>query len=534
MEPSAPNQKLILGIFIGVSNYESGEYGALPACNEDVTAMSTVISKLKGIKKSLCLTNEKSSVIRDKLIHFVQEYKGKEIDEVFFYFSGHGERIDDEYYYVLSDFSKDRKSSTGLQESYLDGMIRELNPRTFTKVVDACFSGTKYIKDSYESKYEYIKRAAEKKEFNQIYYFFSSRDNQVSYAARDGMSYFTDQFISSLLREEREARYIELSMELADLFANTPENQQPVFVMQGSYLDGFGKITNKAINQLMKDIGIVPSEDDNDGSNEDEKNADPLEARLSDVIRKSQDTCVTEDKIIGMLSKLTAEIDKKIPSYIKQAYNIKIENKKTDNLENKGQIGEWLLKKNGLYAVPAYSTRTVTTEQYVKPEKIKVVVSSRSRQQELIKRLSSMDSVYARSNWLGINNPLGLMDKNDEVEERVLKEIKTQEQYVSGFHYRCNDQYNIISITMEPNHLLLPRLDYWIVFIYSHKEFFSLYSYSSAQKSSWGKYNQPEKRKWSAYEFKDIAKKSASDIADFFKMKLLELIDDEIKKISQA
>jgi hypothetical protein len=37
------------------------------------------------------------------------ELKGKSIDELFFYFSGHGSFINDEFYYILSDFAEMRK-----------------------------------------------------------------------------------------------------------------------------------------------------------------------------------------------------------------------------------------------------------------------------------------------------------------------------------------------------------------------------------------------------------------------------------------
>lgn len=539
MESSTQEQKSTLGIFIGVSNYESIEYGGLPACEKDVTAMKTVISKLKGIKKPLFLTNEKSSVVKDKLIDFIQENKGKKIDEVFFYFSGHGERIGDEYYYVLSDFQKEKKNSTGLQESFLDGIVRELNPKTFTKVVDACFSGTKYIKDSHESKQTQIKLSVEKSSFEQVYYFFSSRDNQASYADRDGMSYFTDQFISSLLSAERDARYIELSKELSDLFVNNPENQQPIFVMQGSYLDGFGKITEKVITLLMKEIGIASPTDTPEREKEEEKKADSLESRLMDAIEKSKENCVTQEKIANILSNLAPEITKSIPAYIKKAFKVTVENKKIKDLENKEQIGEWLIKKNSLYAVPAYDSKTVITQEYVKPEKISVPVpeTEQNNDFDLFKTFSSKknpSSAFARAQWLSMKSGLHFEPKEPRLEERVLKEIKKRETYISGFHYRCNDEFNILCVTMEPLHQLLPKIDYWVVFIYSHKEFFVHYSYASVQKKSWSEYESPEKRKWSAMEIKNISKTGPKEIAEFFIKRITEIIDGEVKKINQA
>lgn len=538
MEQSTQEQKLTLGIFIGVSNYDNAEYGNLPACEKDVITMKSVVSKLKGIKKPLFIKNEKSSVVKDKLIEFIQENKDKNIDEIIFYFSGHGERIGDEYYYVLSDFQKERKGSTGLQESYLDGIVRELNPKTFTKIIDACFSGTKYIKDSHENKQSLIELSVKKTTFNQVYYFFSSRDNQSSYADKDGMSYFTDQFVSSILSGERDVRYIELSKELADLFVNNPENQQPIFVMQGSYLDGFGKITEKAIAQLMKDLGIESPDNTSDNAKEDEKKIDSLESRLMDVIEKSKNICVTEEKIASILSNLTSEIKKIIPDYVKKAFKITVENKKINDLSNKEQIGEWLIKKDNLYAAPVYEYRTITTKEYVRPEKISVPVSEQNDNTDrmLWETLSSKNNSrlqsIARLNRLSMKYGIYSGQKEIQLEDRVLKDVKKKETYVSGFQYRCNDAFNILCVTMEPLHQLLPKIDFWFVFIYSHKEFFVHYSHAAVQKKSWSGYEFPEKRKWSAIAIANISKTEPQEIAKFFLRKITDFIDIEVKKIN--
>ena len=90
--------------------------------------------------------NEAGTEIKRRIVEFVEKYKGKEINELIFYFSGHGERFNDDFFYLPSDFDRKKRHTTGLQNSELDVWIKTLSPQLCVKIVDACFSGTQYIK----------------------------------------------------------------------------------------------------------------------------------------------------------------------------------------------------------------------------------------------------------------------------------------------------------------------------------------------------------------------------------------------------
>lgn len=499
-----------LGIFIGVSQYESPAYEALPACDKDVELMHAVAIDIKKFDKAIILKNEKSSIIKDQIISLIEEYKGRKINEIVFYFSGHGERVEEQYYYVLNDFQEQRKNSTGLSEDYLDGLIREAKPRVFTKIIDACFSGTKYIKDSRENKERILQKQAGKLELENIYYFFSSRDNQVSYADRKGMSYFTDQLISCILDQERDVRYIDLSKELADAFSADSDTQQPIFVMQGSYLDGFGKITTQQISQLMNKIG-VKTETATVPEKSDEKNeSHSLAEKLKFIAARSSSICFDEKTIESLLGGFQDSLEKSIPKYVKDAFNLNVENSSVKFVPNKEQIGDWLSKKNNLFASQTYSSRVVIKKEYVKPEKI--IVKKKNEYIDDLLGLSSrrMESFFSR--------------KHQE-EELVLKDVKTNESYISGFEYTSYYENNIFKIELNPKLQLLPKVSLWVVFIYSDKEFYAHYSHDILQKKSWESYSEAKCKKWSVLNIKDIKTTKSTDLAKHFVSEILEILE---------
>ena len=74
----------------------------------------------------------------DILKIFLEKYNEQDsIEDFFFYFTGHGQCDEDEFYYLLSDFSFSELKQTSLENSELDNWIRNLNPKTTIKVVDA-------------------------------------------------------------------------------------------------------------------------------------------------------------------------------------------------------------------------------------------------------------------------------------------------------------------------------------------------------------------------------------------------------------
>jgi hypothetical protein len=168
-----------LAIVIGVSNYDSKNYPTLEACDNDILIMKDTLEKLNKYDDICYISNSpKAHEVKQKITEFITKHKTNSIDELFFYFSGHGDRNKDDFFYVLSDFNELKRETTGLRNTELDGLIKNLTPKLTIKVIDACFSGTTYIKSNNDNIEPIFKKSAQDNEFQNLYFFFSSRQFQ--------------------------------------------------------------------------------------------------------------------------------------------------------------------------------------------------------------------------------------------------------------------------------------------------------------------------------------------------------------------
>jgi hypothetical protein len=120
----------------------------------------------------------------------------------------------------------------------LDDLLRSLEPDIAVKILDACQSGSQYIKDTTPA-FEKALRGSRLKSFICM---ASSKTDQSSYATAD-CSFFTHRFIEAALsRTEGTVFYRDIQAALADSFASTPE-QTPFFVTQGTGLEVFAPVT---------------------------------------------------------------------------------------------------------------------------------------------------------------------------------------------------------------------------------------------------------------------------------------------------
>src|SRR5258708_5577999 len=117
-----------IAIIIGVSTYTHSSNN-LPGCKNDANAILQILKKTDKYDDILYINNnEHSAETKELLSNFILKNKGAVINEVFFYYSGHGEFSNDEFYYVLSDFDPKKKNQTSLQNSEVDDLIRTLSP----------------------------------------------------------------------------------------------------------------------------------------------------------------------------------------------------------------------------------------------------------------------------------------------------------------------------------------------------------------------------------------------------------------------
>src|SRR5947208_13995967 len=112
-----------LAILIGVTEY-AAPVSRLPACQNDLALMSKLIKQTKKFGDILELDADTSSAtVKTQLAQFVTKHEGT-VDELFFYYSGHGDLYKDDFYFLFSDFSDKRRNQTSLTTEELDSMLR--------------------------------------------------------------------------------------------------------------------------------------------------------------------------------------------------------------------------------------------------------------------------------------------------------------------------------------------------------------------------------------------------------------------------
>lgn len=457
-----------LAIIIGVSKYKYDTYSDLPACKNDAELFKSVLSDVKEFDDILYLNeNQESYQINKAIASFVNNHKDKDVKELVFYFSGHGERIDNEFYYLCHDFIKTKKSTTGISNSYLDGIIRNLSPKLYVKFVDACYSGTQYIKS--ESNYERdFKISAESNQLNNIYFFFSSRGDAES-AAGPELSYFSESIFTCILEREHELKYHDLMAYVADDLERRGA-PTPIFISQATLLEDFGEIkesTRDLINQHMGLVTIVESSE--------VKKANTESTLLSLIQAKSSELCCTKEEAIANLDNFNSELlGTHWPSEIIDIFDMSLINISAHTLPNRKQIGEWLDKnsKLGLFAKPSYNEVTYEVQEY--------------------KKLPKNPSSRFQSTWGSFLSGIG----GDE--QYKLENVTATKSIIDGIEYSNSDSYekNIISIYFKPKFEAMPHFNLTTVLMYSKSKLSIHFSYEILHATHWDVISSPQCSNW--------------------------------------
>jgi hypothetical protein len=231
-------------IVVAVSEYS--RTSRLPACKNDGQLVRDILRETGRFEPDNIFfahadADTVSSKLKADLPRFIDHLAKthKTLDEVFFYFSGHGHFDGNDFYYVLSDFDQKKLNQTCLSNSELDGMLRALSPGLAVKVVDACESGTSYIKTP-EEIYKALGRSEQG--FKNCYFMYSSEQDQTS-GLDDRLSYFTRAFARSLLDyENRTIRYQDIIANIRDQFSGR-SGQRPFFVTQAGHTEAFAEVS---------------------------------------------------------------------------------------------------------------------------------------------------------------------------------------------------------------------------------------------------------------------------------------------------
>jgi len=335
-----------LGIVIGVSSYPSG-VGDLRACATDAAAIAALLQTESKFDHVLVVTKDTtSSAVKRQLTEFVAQHKGQAIDELFFYFTGHGDFVDDELYYLLSDYDPKRRRQTSLENNEVDSLLKSLAPSTAVKFIDACHSGVTYIKDPLAFK-TYLKGTSET--FKKCYFLFSSQVDQYSYQDT-GLSFFTRAVIDSVLaHDQSELRYKDVIDFVSDAFSSD-SRQTPFFVVQADFTETFCTVSTT----LKAAIESVLS-----GVSEPTTKLAPSVLSLADRVRNDAARYCSEVETADALNSLREKL-KSVPhpSDLDGLFRVTVEvGSDFTRLPDATAIGNWLSQnQNSFFASPYYRT----------------------------------------------------------------------------------------------------------------------------------------------------------------------------------
>ncbi|QUI70957.1 caspase family protein [Pseudoalteromonas sp. M8] len=494
-----------LAIVVGVSDYQN--CSSLSACKNDAEVMKGVFERL-GKFDDICVVSDspKAFEAKQKLTEFINKHKAKEISELVFYYSGHGARYDDDFFYVFSDFKEDRKEVTGLRNTELDGLIRNLNPDLTVKIVDACYSGSSYVKSDSEIK-PYLEKSAKENNLNKLYFFHSSSSEETSLAS-DVYSYFTYSFCKSLSEHEGPIRYRDIMAFVADDMALSGF-PKPTFVVQADNTEIFGEVDVNLLDYTkttLKLVSTTESEEENALENPQ------TESSLLELVEKksNEEYCSYEEASANIEQiKLNLQPDFWPPDITTLFDFEEFEIDTTYQIPNSTEIGRWIHKNNkeGLFAKPSYSTQKYFEEEYVEvPRKPNTYRSA----------LASLTALTA----------FGLDDDKDYKLEKIEKE----RQVIDGFEFTAEAPIRSLKFHFRPKHAALDNYCLTIVLLFSRRSLVIFHSKESLPYKSWDCISNPCCLDW---KVKSIMLKNSEGIVNYIKGLIVSMTSYITEDISQ-
>lgn len=289
-------------ILIGVERYT--ELQQLPACRKDVIAISEVLAATGQYDSVLRFDEDAvlAEASKAKILEFLADLAAQgPLDELLFYFSGHGDVRQDGLYYAFSDYSNLRPRQTGLQNEEVDVWLRRAAAAVTVKLVDCCYAGVSYVKaGDIQSRLE-LSAAG----FKSVYFMQSSQAHEVSYVG-DHLSKFTEAVVATVSeRPDGPLRYGTLIEAVADK-AEVDGQQVPKFVVDASFRDTFC-IVNEEIRQAA--LNYLPKKATEPGP-EPVVVSDHAQANLQERVEEDAKACFAHKQVEEILNDLRGRVEK--------------------------------------------------------------------------------------------------------------------------------------------------------------------------------------------------------------------------------
>ena len=229
-----------LAIIVSISKYKvTFGFNNLNYVDNDNEYITNIIKKSNKYVLEFNLNKScRSSGFRSRLEDLLKDYKDKKINELLFYFSGHGFSTGDDFYLCCTDSDIDNISSTSISIHEIDDVARKLGVKKYVKIIDACNSGTSYIKGvSIHNADTSIFNAPS--DLKDCYFLYSCDEKQESSIDSNNsrVSKFTLSIIKSLYdhfisRKEKSLSYTVLQAKVEELFRDDIY-QTPKMILQG-------------------------------------------------------------------------------------------------------------------------------------------------------------------------------------------------------------------------------------------------------------------------------------------------------------
>jgi hypothetical protein len=470
-----------IAIIVGVTDYVDPALH-LPACKKDVEVIDSILRMGGRFTEVIVISSCDAQSLKANLAETVQRFKHEEIDDLLFYFTGHGEFVEDGFNYQLRDYSKSRIAATTLANAELDSMLKSLSPNLMVKVVDACYSGMPYIKDG-SSFDDYIKSS---NTFSNCYFLFSSQSDQRSYAD-ENISDFTLEFAKAVAASNADSiRYKDVIDAISDAFAGRTA-QRPLFVSQASFTEVFGIYSSEARKKISAFLNNGDFVDDVVScSTETSITVAVEEPSLLDLVQRNAERYVTLARARDIVQTLKATLENTRPrSEIDSLYEISTSFfDDYDAAPNLKPLGEWVRanKEQEYFATPTFTTETYEVD-------------------DMFQAFFSKDKKTTRT-------------------RAVVSGLRTEVQGMAFVSFR---------IQLQPKHPNLAQYGAWLTYIISKTTIQAFFAFVEYQEVSWGDYRSGVTTQWDRHAFPLSNGEPATDIAKLFYSQFSDWAADQVR-----
>lgn len=337
-----------LSIIVTISKYNVGSgFSNLIGVDNDNKYFTNIIENSHKYTQVINIKEKcKSSGLRSRLDELVTNYNKTEVNELLIYFSGHGYLADEDFYLCCSDSEISNISSTAISSREIDDIARKLKVKKYVKIIDACNSGTSYIKGSKLQNMQYD--IYDPPEFLKDCYFLCSCDEkQESRIDQESkVSKFTLSIINSIhnhfiTKKEKTLPYIVLQAKVEEFFKDDIY-QTPKMTHQGETAYAFLERNEDLINYLKS---IKEKITYKENVKKETKIVTEIEAiNYSEKFINSLETYISNKKYQGnVISKMNYKVNKE--------YIVPYE------VHESKKIGEWIANNRNqryIFAEPHY------------------------------------------------------------------------------------------------------------------------------------------------------------------------------------